>query len=430
MKEQCMQLAPVIVFVGLLIFLAHFFVALFEKTRVPDVLYLILIGLILGPILNLVKPEDFGKVGEVFTAIALVIILFEGGLDLSIGSLKGSWRDTILVTFLSYLVSWIFLTVVLFYFTPLAFQASLFIGAVLAGPAPSVIIPLVKHLRLKDSSKTTLMLESSLGEAICFVVSLAVLESFKFTEVRVGRIIGTLVSSFAFAILIGAVGGYVWSILLNKMRQLRNAIITTPSFAFILFGITDFLGFSGPVSVLTFGIVLGNIAFITIPWLEKWTKLTPLVHNEIEKLFFGELVFVVKTFFFVFIGLSARFTDYSAMGIALALTGVLVFSRQIAVRLGINRATTPPGDAMLMSVMVPKGTAAAVLAGLPLQMMIAGGALMQNLAYGVVTFSIVLTAALVFLLERTTPAGSSPWLFRGFGKTFSSSSANHPIPPP
>ena len=43
-----MELAPVIVFVGLLIFLAHFFVALFEKTRIPDVLYLIIIGLILG----------------------------------------------------------------------------------------------------------------------------------------------------------------------------------------------------------------------------------------------------------------------------------------------------------------------------------------------------------------------------------------------
>ena len=413
-----MELAPVIVFVGLLIFLAHFFVALFERTRVPDVLYLILIGLILGPILNLVRPEDFGKVGDVFTTIALVIILFEGGLDLSIASLRSSWRDTVLVTFLAYAVSWALLTAVLFYFTPLNFLASLFVGAVLAGPAPSVIIPMVRHLRLQDSSKTTLMLESSVGEALCFVVSLAVLESFKLTEVRVGRIAGTLVSSFAFAILIGAIGGYVWSILLNKMRQLRNAIITTPSFAFILFGVTDFLGFSGPVAVLTFGIVLGNIAFIKIPWLERRTKLTPLVHNETEKLFFGELVFVVKTFFFVFIGLSARFSDYSTMGIAVALTGVLVFSRQIAVRLGVNRSTTPPNDALVMSVMVSKGTAAAVLAGLPLQMMIVGGTMMQNLTYGVITFSIVLTSALVFLLERTSQSSSS-WIFAGFGKSFS-----------
>ena len=413
-----MELAPVIVFVGLLIFLAHFFVALFERTRVPDVLYLILIGLILGPILNLVRPEDFGKVGDVFTTIALVIILFEGGLDLSIASLRSSWRSTVLVTFLAYAVSWSLLSAVLYYFTPLNFLASLFVGAVLAGPAPSVIIPMVRHLRLQDSSKTTLMLESSVGEALCFVVSLAVLESFKLTEVRVGRIVGTLVSSFAFAILIGAIGGYVWSILLNKMRQLRNAIITTPSFAFILFGVTDFLGFSGPVAVLTFGIVLGNIAFVKIPWLERRTKLSPLVHNETEKLFFGELVFVVKTFFFVFIGLSARFSDYSTMGIAVALTGVLVFSRQIAVRLGVNRSTTPPNDALVMSVMVSKGTAAAVLAGLPLQMMIAGGTMMQNLTYGVVTFSIVLTSALVFLLERTSQSSSS-WIFPGFGKSFS-----------
>lgn len=414
-----MELAPVIVFVGLLIFLAHFFVALFEKTRVPDVLYLIIIGLILGPILKIVHPEDFGKVGDVFTTIALVIILFEGGLDLSIGHLRASWRDTVLVTMVAYIISCALLTVALFYLTPLEFLPSLFVGAVLAGPAPSVVIPLVKYLRLQESSKTTLMLESSLGEALCLVVSLAVLESIKVTEVQVGKIIGTLVSTFIFAILIGGIGGYVWSMILNKMRQLRNAIITTPSFAFILFGITDFLGFSGPVAVLVFGIVLGNIGIIRIPWLENRTKLIPMVHNETEKLFFGELVFVVKTFFFVYIGLSTRFSDYAALGVALALTGVLLFSRQIAIRVGVNRRTTPANDALVMSVVVPKGTAAAVLAGVPLQMMISGGALMQNLTYGVVTFSIVLTAALVFLLERATPTRSSSWLFPGFSKPFS-----------
>lgn len=409
-----MEIAPVIVFVGLLIFMAHFFVALFEKTRVPDVLYLILIGLVLGPILGLVRPEDFGKVGHVFTTIALVIILFEGGLDLAIADLMKSWRETVFITFLSYFLSSILLTVVLYYMTVLDLHASMFVAAVLAGPAPSVIIPLVRHLRLKDSSKTTLTLESSLGEALCIVIALAILEAYKVEEVRVGRVIGSLVASFLFAVIIGAIGGYVWSILLNKMRQLRNAIITTPSFAFILYGVADFLGFSGPIAVLTFGIVLGNIKTFSMEWLERRLHLTPLVHNETEKLFFGELVFVVKTFFFVFIGLSVQLTDYRSIAIGVTLTGILLFSRFAAVRLGASR-TTPGGDAMLMSVLVPKGTAAAVLAGLPLQMGIGGGDLMQNITYGVVTFSILFSAALVFLLERAQLDESKSWLFSGFG---------------
>lgn len=420
-----MEIAPVIVFVGLLIFMAHFFVALFDKIRVPDVLYLILIGLILGPILRVVRPEDFGKVGHVFTTIALVVILFEGGLDLGIAQLRKSWRETVFITFLSYFISAGLLSVTIYYLTDLDLHASLFVSAVLAGPAPSVIIPLVKNLRLKDSSKTTLTLESSLGEALCIVIALAVLEAYKVEEVRVGRVIGSLIASFLFAVVLGGIGGYIWSVLLNKMRQLRNAIITTPSFAFILYGMADFLGFSGPIAVLTFGIVLGNIQTLSIQWLEKRLNLTPLVHNETEKLFFGELVFVVKTFFFVFIGLSVEFSDYRSMAFAVSLTGILLFSRFAAVRLSVDRAT-PKNEALLMSVLVPKGTAAAVLAGLPLQLGIAGGDLMQNLSYGVVTFSILFTAALVFLMERTNLDQSPTWLFSGFGDP----GKETPTPPP
>lgn len=419
-----MEIAPVIVFVGLLIFMAHFFVALFEKIRVPDVLYLILIGLILGPILRVVRPEDFGKVGNVFTTIALVIILFEGGLDLGIAQLRRSWRETVFITILSYFISAGLLTVAIYYLTDLDLHASLFVSAVLAGPAPSVIIPLAKNLGLKDSSKTTLTLESSLGEALCIVVALAVLEAYEVDEVRVGRIIGSLFASFLFAVVIGGIGGYAWSILLNKMRQLRNTIITTPSFAFILYGVADFLGFSGPIAVLTFGIVLGNITIFNLPWLEQRLKLTPIVHNETEKLFFGELVFVVKTFFFVFIGLSVEVSNYSAMAFAITLTGVLLFSRYIAVRLSVSRQT-PRNDALLMSVLVPKGTAAAVLAGLPLQMGIVGADLIQNVTYGVVTFSILMSAVLVYLLERTPLETPQTWLFSGFGGP---SQANPPPP--
>jgi potassium/hydrogen antiporter len=407
-----MEIAPVIIFVGVLVFLAHFFVALFERTRVPDVLYLILIGLAIGPILHIVRPDDFGKVGDVFTTIALVVILFEGGLELSFESLRRSWRGTIYITILGYFLSLIALLPALYYLTPLSFVSSLFVAAVLAGPAPSVIIPMVRQLRLKDSSRTTLTLESSLGEALCIVIALAVLESFKFDEVRVGRVLGTLVSSFVFAIVIGAVGGYFWSLLLHRMRQLRNAIFTTPSFVFILYGVADFFGFSGPVAALTFGITLGNITFVDIPWLKKRTNLTPMVHNETEKLFFGEIVFVVKTFFFVYIGLSVQFTDWNAVGLALAFTGVLLVARVIAVRFSADKEHTPVHDALRMSVMVPKGTAAAVLAGIPLHMGLEGGALMQNITYGVVIFSIVSTGALVFALDQTKLGGG--WFFGGF----------------
>ena len=46
--------------IGLIIFAAHFFTALFERTRVPDVLPLIFIGILIGPLFGIVSPDDFG----------------------------------------------------------------------------------------------------------------------------------------------------------------------------------------------------------------------------------------------------------------------------------------------------------------------------------------------------------------------------------
>lgn len=404
LSRSVLEHSGVIIFVGLLVFLAHFFVVLFERTKVPDVLYLILIGLVIGPVLGIVKPEDFGKMGPIFTTIALVVILFEGGLELNIDTLRSSFRRTVLITALSYFVTMILLSSAVFLLSGLSIVGSVFVGAVLAAPAPAVMIPLARQLNLKDYTRTILTLESSLGEALGIIVALAVLELIRLSDIRVGKLIGTLVSTFIFAVVIGGLGGYVWSILLYRMRELRHAIFTTPAFVFILYGVAEFLGFSGPVAALTCGITLSNSEIIRLPRLLRVTDLKPLKHNETEKMFFGEIVFLVKTFFFVFLGLTFRFTDVLSLAAAIAFSIVLLLARLIATQNSLDRSRTPLFDASMLAVMVPKGTAAAVLASIPLQLTLPGGGEMQSVVYGVIVVSIVMTSLLIPLIEKT-PVG-------------------------
>jgi len=395
------EFAPVLIFVGLLVFLSHLFVALFERTKVPDVLYLILIGVVIGPVLHVVSPLDFGKVGHVFTTIALVVILFEAGLELSYEHLRISLRSTLVITIISYVVAFAFVLVIATWLMDLTLLLSLFVAAVLAAPAPAVVIPLVRQLSLMPSTKTALTLESPIGEALGIVIALGVLESIRFESVQVGYLVGKLLASFAFALVIGGAGGFAWSVLLHRIRQLRFAIFTTPAFLLVLFGLAEFLGFSGPVSALTFGFTLANAGTKEFPWLARKYNLTPLQHNETERAFFGEIVFLIKTFFFVYLGLSATLVDMWTLTLALTLTAGLVFARVLAVRISTRKDVTPRKDALLMSVMVPKGTAAAVLAAIPLQMLLEGGEQIQNVIYAVVVASIVITAFLLFLVERT-----------------------------
>ena len=53
-----------------------------------------------------------------------------------------------------------------------------------------------------------------------------------------------------------------------------------------------------------------------------------------------------------------------------------------------------------MSILIPKGTAAAVLASLPIQLGLRGGAEMRDVVYGVVFLSIIMTAILIYFVER------------------------------
>jgi cell volume regulation protein A len=397
------ELAPVIIFVGVLVFAAHFFVFAFERTRVPDILFLIAIGIVVGPVLNIVQTQDFGKLGGVFTTIALVVILFEGGLEIGVDSLKSSWRGTILITVVSFVIALVLLFAVLLLLGQLSLGMALFVAAVLAGPAPSVVIPLVRQLKVSESLKTTMVLESPLGEAISIVAALAILQTFKMTEVEPGRLLGSLFSSFIIAFVIGAVGGYFWSTLLHQMRQLRNAIFTTPSFVFIVYGVSEFFGFSGPVASLTFGIILGNVEAIKIPWLVKKLKLTPMVHNEVERQFFGEIVFLLKAFFFVYLGLTIRFSNPWILTLSLVLVLALLLSRFLSVRLTLSHFGDV-GDAMAASVLIPRGIAAAVLAFLPLQMGIEGGEVIRDLINSAVIVSILATGFMTFGIERTSLA--------------------------
>lgn len=412
-----MEFSPVLIFIGLLVFLSHVFVALFERTRIPDVLYLILIGVVIGPILHIVSPLDFGKVGHVFTTIALVVILFEGGFELGFEHLRLSIRSAVAITVVGYGLTVVVLTFVSLWLMDLPVSLALFVAAVLAAPAPAVMIPLVRQLTLAPSTRTTVMLEGPLGEALGIVVALGVLEALRIESVHVGYLVGQLLSSFFFAVLIGGVGGFAWSVLLHRIRQLRFAIFTTPAFLLVLFGLTEFLGFSGAVSALTFGITLANAGTKEFPWLARKYNLTPLQHDETEKAFFGEIVFLIKTFFFVYLGLSVTFTDLWTVCLALTLSASLVVVRILAVRIATPRNVTARKDALLMSVLIPKGTAAAVLAALPLQLALPGGDQIQNVIYTVVVVSIIVTAILLFLVEKTRVADILGLAFTGYAST-------------
>ncbi len=98
-------MANTFLLLGSIVFLAYLFRAVFDRTRVPDVLLLMGLGLLLGPAMGWVQADDFGKVGPVLATLALIVILLESGTSLHLNMRQRSLQSTLVLTLLSFFVT-------------------------------------------------------------------------------------------------------------------------------------------------------------------------------------------------------------------------------------------------------------------------------------------------------------------------------------
>lgn len=388
-----------LVFLGLIVFSAHVFASLYNRKKIPDVLLLIIIGLILGPLFGWVSPSSLGMSGPVFVAVTLVVILFEGGTSLSFNVLQSTWKSTMNLTvscfFLSMglvaLVSW------LFGLSPLS---ALTLGAILGGTSSAVVIPLMRMLDVSEESRTVLVLESAATDVLCIVFTLAFMDAMKIGHLQVGNVVGNILSSFILAGLLGFAGALVWSRIITSIRKLQNSIFTTPAFVFVIYGVTNFLGWSGAIAAMVFGITMANIDTIKNRVLLRIMGGQGHKLNKTEMVFFGELVFLLKTLFFVYIGISIEFSDWKTLLVGLIITFVLFFGRILVARF-FSPKTATPFDKTVIAMMIPKGLAAAVLASMPLELGLAGGEFIKNVTYATILFSIMWVSLMILLVDKS-----------------------------
>ena len=163
------------------------------------------------------------------------------------------------------------------------------------------------------------------------------------------------------------------------------------------------LGYSGIISALAFGIGLANMDAIHRRWLRKFFDKRPTLLNPTEKTLFSELVFLMKTFFFVYVGISIKFDSLISLLIGLGISFLLIILRILVVRVALPHKTRGINnkDRAFLSMMIPRGLAAAVLATMISQSGLAGSERVSNIVFSVIFFTIIFTSALVPLLEKS-----------------------------
>jgi cell volume regulation protein A len=116
--------------------------------------------------------------------------------------------------------------------------------------------------------------------------------------------------------------------------------------------------------------------------------------------FYHEVIFLLKTIFFVYLGLSIKFTAPHMLGWAALAVAVIYIFRAVLVRFVMKSSSPGWQESYAQSVMAPKGLAAAVLAAVPVEMGIPGAETIRDFAYFGVLVSIVATACLIPLQRQ------------------------------
>jgi potassium/hydrogen antiporter len=359
-----MSAALILGLVGGLLMLAFLANRVFRVTRVPDVLVLMALGLLLGPVLGLVNPSHLSSTTSVLGTLAIILVLFEGGLELDLRRTLRHFPGSLLLALLAYGFSIALVALIVHKGLGMPLTTSLAVGAVLGCTSSTVVLPVLQQLGAREPVKVTLMLEASWGDVLA-VLTVGLLLGVGSQGGPVARhVLQGLLTQVGVAVVFACAAGILWSRLLPVLSDARFWQVMTFSIVLVLYAGTEALGASGLIAVLAFGLTLANFPGIDPRLRAVEEELISLQSQESLLSFHSELAFLVRTFFFVMIG--AIIDLRSFRGHTLLITGMLgalFLARWLALqlsRLAFHDVEAKERELMLW--IMPRGLITVVLA--------------------------------------------------------------------
>ncbi|MEM3411737.1 MAG: cation:proton antiporter [archaeon] len=366
---------------------------IFKRTNISFVLILMLFGMFLGPIFKVIDARSFFSIAPIFCTVALIILLFEGSLAFDFYKLiKLASRATLLSTIC---FSGSALVVALIW-TLLGhpFLEGLLLGVICGGTSSVEIMALSKKLKkVSENSIILLELEGAITDVFTIVFAFTI---FNFIQnAGVGNVFQTMAASFSVGIMVGLLFWIFWSPIIKKVRNESFSYLVTLSYLFLIYVAAELVGGSGSLGILTFGILLANGKKL-MSGLGLAGDVFEL--DEKTKEFHSLIAFIIQTFFFVFLGLSFTLNNYENIMIGCLLAAAIVFIRPFLVKIAMYKAQVGQKDLDLISIVLSRGLAAAVVA----QILISKGAnpVFLDVVFMIIFMTIIITSTGVFFVLK------------------------------
>jgi len=359
----------IMILISSTLFLGYISGLIYSKTKIPDIIWLLAFGILLGPVFNFFDSSLFISLSPLMSIVALNIILFDAGINVDIRAIMETMHKSLVLSVVTFLLTVVAVGYALHFLMPEDFsllQAMLF-GSMVGGTSTVTVLGILGNLEktIKDlgNVKVILMMESVISDPLCIVAAMTLIRMIMLPGVSLQDGVKDILFTFTVSSLIGFAVGLIWAQVLDLLRNRPFNYIMTIATLFPTYIVAESLAGhgAGPVSALTFGLTLTNY-----PYLAKKLGIERKARVEKRRLreFHEEITFLIKSFFFVFIGLIVSLSP-TFMIYGLALVALLAAVRYVSVTLVAAGLKFSRTESTVTKLIFANGLPALVMSQLP-----------------------------------------------------------------
>lgn len=249
------------------------------RLRIPAIVFLLVFGFILGPVLDLIVPRAL--LGDMFrpaVEAAVAIILFEGGLHLRFREIAEARRAVGSIVILGAPIGWVLITLAAYYIGGLEFPVAVVLGGMLVVTGPTVIMPMLRHAGLKPNVASVLKWEGIINDPVGILIAFLAFEYFTVAGAGMGFFLERLAIIAGIALCAVGLGFAVakafragWIPEYLKSPALLAIVIA------VFYTCNLFLHESGLVAVMVLGMTLANLRMESFQEIRRFKETVTLM---------------------------------------------------------------------------------------------------------------------------------------------------------
>lgn len=329
-------------------------IVLSDKLKIPSIGLLVVGGIALGPdVIGLIQPESMGDGLQVFVALAVSIIIFEGSISLDFQAMNMTPKAIRGLLSIGPLITWGGCSLLIYFVGGVPLKIAVLTGSLIIVTGPTVIGPLLKKVKVRPSLNHILLWEGVLIEPVGVFIAILCFEWFTYQGTLIEHAL-SLLTRISVGGFLGLAGGYGIEQTIRRRfvkRDLERVFCLAA--AIMLYGISDLISSeSGILTVVVAGVWLSY----RIP---EQIRSIAHFHEEIVRLTVGIL--------FLLLSANLNLQGFTSIGGKGLLTIFLILLLVRPANVFISTITSNKlnlRDKIFLSWLNPRGIVAASMASL------------------------------------------------------------------